>query len=202
MEKFETLTAIAAPMDEANIDTDQICPARFIKTLTTPSNDQALFHDRRFADDGAPKPDFILNDADYADAEIIVAQRNFGVGSSRQAAVFALQAAGIRAVIAESFGDIFYNNALKAGLLTVRLDPGETKALRDSLPSHNGSPSVIDLAGQAITGPDGRTYDFEIGALRKRCLLEGLDDLTLTEGYLPEIESFEENYQAARPWLF
>lgn len=201
MDRFGVLNSLAVPMDEANLDTDQICPARLIKTLTVADNPLAFFHDRRFDENGAPRPDFILNHGAFAGAQIIVAARNFGIGSSRQAAVFALQAAGFRAVIAESFGDIFFNNALKAGVLAIRLGEQAATALRASLHAHRGRETRIDLAAQTITGPDGVDYAFAVGALRKKCLLEGLDDLALTDRYAAEIDRFEQRYGVERPWI-
>ncbi|NQV56672.1 MAG: 3-isopropylmalate dehydratase small subunit [Rhodospirillales bacterium] len=201
MEPFNILTAPAMPMAESNVDTDQICPARYIKTLIGPTNDQALFHDRRFDEAGTPKADFVFNDPRYKDAQIIVGQRNFGVGSSREAAVFALQSCGFRAIIAESFGDIFANNCFKNGVLPIKLETEESSRLQDSVVAHAGVPLVIDLPAQKIIGPDGAEYEFSIGALHKMCLLEGLDDLSLTERYLNDITAFEEDYWAALPWL-
>ncbi len=201
MESFDVLSSLAVPFDESNLDTDQICPARLIKTLTVPDNPVAFFHDRRFDQNGAPRPDFILNDGAFAGAQIIVAARNFGVGSSRQAAVFALQAAGFRAVIAESFGDIFFNNALKAGVLAIRLGATEAADLRAAIHAHRGRKTRIDLPAQTITGPDGADYAFAVGALRKKCLLEGLDDLALTDRYAAEIDQFERRYWVERPWI-
>lgn len=201
MEPFNILTALAVPLAESNVDTDQICPARYIKTLIGPTNDQALFHDRRFDGNGTPKTDFIFNDPRYEGARIIVGQRNFGVGSSREAAVFALQSRGFRAVIAENFGDIFANNCFKNGVLPVRLSAAETSRLRDSITANTGTPMVIDLPGQKITGPDGAEYEFSVGALSKMCLLEGLDDLSLTERYLDDITAFEQDYWSSLPWV-
>jgi 3-isopropylmalate/(R)-2-methylmalate dehydratase small subunit len=201
MERFEVLTAVAVPFEESNVDTDQICPARLIRTLVGKGSERVFFHDRRFERDGSPKPDFIFNDPTYASARIIIANRNFGVGSSREAAVFALVSAGYRAVVAESFGDIFVANCFKNGVLPVRLAADVLAALRNSLRQQPGASVTIDLPAQTVTGPDGDAHAFEIGALRKRCLVEGLDDLTLTEGYLTEIESFEHAYYSDLPWL-
>ena len=202
MERFELLKAVAVPLDESNVDTDQICPARFIRAFGQPGRHEHVFlHDRRFAEDGALKPGFVLNQSAYAGAQIIVAQRNFGVGSSREAAVMALLAAGFRAAIAESFGDIFVNNCFKNGVLALRLRADEVDALRASLHRQGGAQVEIDLARQTVTGPDGSTYAFAIGALRKRCLLAGLDDLSLTQAYSDAIDAFERAYRAELPWL-
>ncbi|MBI3371179.1 MAG: 3-isopropylmalate dehydratase small subunit [Betaproteobacteria bacterium] len=202
MERFELLDAVAVPLDESNVDTDQICPARLIRAFAQPGRHEHVFlHDRRFNEDGSPKPEFILDQPAYANAQIIVAQRNFGVGSSREAAVMAVRAAGFRAIVAESFGDIFVNNCFKNGVLPIRLVANEVDALRASLHRQTGAHVAIDLAQQTVTGPDGGSYAFAIGALRKRCLLAGLDDLSLTERYADAIESFERTYRAELPWL-
>jgi 3-isopropylmalate/(R)-2-methylmalate dehydratase small subunit len=202
MERFELLQAVAVPLDESNIDTDQICPARMIRVFAQPGrHDDVFLHDRRFADDGTVKPEFIFNQSTYSGAQIIVAQRNFGVGSSREAAVMALVAAGFRAVVAESFGDIFVGNCFKNGVLPIQLAAGEVDALRASLHRHIGQQVTIDLPQQRVTGPDGSGYEFAIGALRKRCLLAGQDDLSLTGCYSDAIAAFERAYHAGLPWL-
>ncbi len=201
MEPFITFTSPALPYPGSNVDTDQICPARYIKTLVGPVNDQALFHDLRFDGDGAPVAEFILNDPRYERAGILIGERNFGVGSSREAAVFALQSCGFRAVIAESFGDIFANNCFKNGVLPIKLAAEENTRLRDSVAAKAGAPMVIDLSNQKIIGPDGAEYEFAVGALRKMCLLEGLDDLALTERYLDDIDAFEKGYWSDLPWI-
>ncbi len=202
MEPFVRLTAVAVPWDESNVDTDQICPARLIRAFAEPGRHERVFmHDRRFAPDGTPRPECVFNRPEYASAEIIVAQRNFGVGSSREAAVLALRAAGFRAVVAESFGDIFVGNCFKNGVLPVRLPAAEVDALRTCLLGRPGAQVAIDLERQTVTGPDGATRAFAIGALRKRCLLAGLDDVSLTEGYSAAIDAFERAYREEQPWL-
>ena len=202
MEPFQVLQAVAVPLDESNVDTDQICPARMIRAFAQPGpHDQVFLHDRRFAEDGTAKREFILNQPAYAGARIIVAQRNFGVGSSREAAVMALTAAGFRCVIAESFGDIFVNNCFKNGVLPVQLPAEEVNALRATLHHHAGAQFTVDLPQQQIIGPDGLRHEFAIGALRKRCLLAGQDDLSLTESYADAIAAFERGYRAELPWL-
>jgi 3-isopropylmalate/(R)-2-methylmalate dehydratase small subunit len=202
MERFELLQAVAVPLDESNIDTDQICPARMIRVFAQPGrHDDVFLHDRRFAQDGTAKPEFVFNQSVYAGAQIVVAQRNFGVGSSREAAVMALSAAGFRAVIAESFGDIFAGNCFKNGLLPVQLAAEAVDELRASLHRYIGAQVTVDLPRQQVTGPDGRSYQFAIGALRKRCLLAGQDDLSLTECYSDLIDTFECAYHAELPWL-
>jgi 3-isopropylmalate/(R)-2-methylmalate dehydratase small subunit len=202
MEPFNRLEGIAVPLDESNVDTDQICPARMIRVFAQPGrHDEVFLHDRRFASDGTAIPEFVLNQPTYAGAQILVAQRNFGVGSSREAAVMALTAAGFRCVVAESFGDIFVNNCFKNGVLPVQLPAEEVDAVRTSLQRHPGAKVMIDLPRQQIIDPDGRSYGFAIGALRKRCLLAGQDDVSLTESYADAIDAFERAYRAELPWL-
>src|SRR5918912_34712 len=188
MEPFTTLDAVAVPLDAANVDTDRIVPARFLKRPRGPDYARFLFHDLRFDAEGNEKPDFPLNRAPWREARILVADANFGCGSSREQAVWALTAYGIRAVIAPSFGDIFYNNSLKIGLLPIVL-PAETAArLRHLLAEAPGAHLAIDLAAQTVTAPDGAVHRFDIDAFEKRCLLEGLDDIRLTLRYRDEIE--------------
>ena len=202
MEPFAILEAVAVPFDESNVDTDQICPARMIHVFAKSGrHDDVFLHDRRFDADGNPQPGFIFHQPVYAGAQVVVARRNFGGGSSREAAVFALAAAGFRCVIAESFGDIFAGNCFQNGVLPVRLPPEETDALRASLQRHVGGRVTVDLPQQRVTGPDGRVYGFTIGALRKRCLLAGMDDLSLTDSYADAIVAFERAYRAELPWL-
>ncbi len=199
MQPFTTFTAIAAPFDEANIDTNQICPTRFNKLPEGPEYAPVLFHDVRFDAAGVEQPEFILNQPAYREAGIIVADRNFGCGSSRESAVYALHAFGVRAVIAPSFGDIFASNCYRNGVLPVVLD--DIVPLRRQLDGHDGAAITIDLPGQTITCPDGVAAGFDIHPLRKRCLVEGLDDIRLTQGYRERIEAFERTYYAERPYL-
>src|SRR5512143_1569666 len=182
MEPFTKLTAIAAPIDEPNVDTNQLCPTRFNKVPRGPRYAQVLFHDRRFNADGSEK-DFILNREPYRKAQIIVADRNWGCGSSRESAVYALYEFGIRCVIASSFGDIHANNCAKNGLLPVTLPQEDVLELRRQLHDRPGATISVDLAAQTITGPAGREYHFDIHPVRKKCLLEGLDDIARTEQY-------------------
>lgn len=192
MEAFTRLKAPAIPIDIANCDTDQIIPARFLRhTPDHAGYDRFLFHDLRFDSDGGEKPDFIFNQAPYGDGGIIVADVNWGCGSSREAAVHALLANGIRAVIAPSFGDIHYNNCLKNGVLPVRLARETCNGLRARLHQTPGAEIEIDLGPQRLTGPDGEVHDFEIDPFDKHCLLEGLDDISLTLEYETEIAAFE-----------
>jgi len=202
MEPFRVLDAIAVPIDEVNVDTNQLCPTRFNKVPRGPGYERILFHDRRFDAQGHELPDFILNRGPYRSARIIVAERNFGCGSSRESAVYALHAFGIRALIAPSFGDIFSSNCLKNGLLPVRLPAEAAADLRRQLHARMGAAIKVDLALQSVTGPDGRDHAFDIHPLQKRCLLEGLDDISLTLRYDGEFNAFEVHHRAAMPWLF
>jgi 3-isopropylmalate/(R)-2-methylmalate dehydratase small subunit len=201
MERFIRLDATAAPIGMPNVDTDQIIPARFLWRKRRDGWGHLLFHDLRFNDAGAPKPEFVLNKGAYQDAGILVAGRNFGCGSSREHAVWALYDYGIRAVLAPSFGDIFFNNSFQNGLLPVALDAERVAALRALLEQAPGSHLAIDLETQTVTGPDGVTDRFEIEAFRKECLLAGMDDISFTLGYGGHIAEFENAYEAKIRWL-
>jgi len=202
MEKFETLTGIAAPVGDANIDTDRIIPARFLKTIKRTGLGKHLFNDVRYASDGAENPDFVLNREPYRKAEILVTTENFGCGSSREHAPWALHDFGIRCVIGESFADIFYNNSFKNGLLLIKLPKAEiAKLLEDSQLGQNAR-ITVDLENQQITRPNGETIAFDIDPFRKHCLLNGLDDIGLTLKHKPKIDTFEERDRLARPWLY
>jgi 3-isopropylmalate/(R)-2-methylmalate dehydratase small subunit len=202
MEPFRVFEAVAVPIDEINVDTNQLCPTRFNKVPRGPGHARILFHDRRFHTQGNENADFVLNREPYRRARIIVAERNFGCGSSRESAVYALDAFGVRAIIAPSFGDIFTSNCLKNGLLPVRL-PAEVAAdMRRQLHAQIGATVKVDLERQTVTGPDGTPHAFDIHPLRKRCLLEGLDDISLTQRYRAEFEAFEARHRTAMPWLF
>jgi len=202
MEPFRLLDAIAVPIDEVNVDTNQLCPTRFNKVPRGPGYERILFHDRRFDAQGHEIADFVLNREPYGRARIIVAERNFGCGSSRESAVYALHAFGFRSVIAPSFGDIFVSNCLKNGLLPVRLPAEVVAEMRRQLHAQVGATVKVDLAQQIVSGPDGRAHSFEIDPLQKRCLLEGLDDIALTQRYGAELAAFEAGHRAAMPWLF
>lgn len=201
MQPFTTVTAIAAPFDEANIDTNQLCPTRFNKVPRGPKYAQVLFHDLRFNADGSEK-DFILNREPYRSAGIIVADRNFGCGSSRESAVYALYEFGIRCVIAPSFGDIFANNSCKNGLLPVVLPDAAAAAIRKQLGENPGAKITVNLATQTVTDPAGQTHRFDIHPLRRKCLLEGLDDVARTQQYRRQFEAFEAAYRKERSWLY
>ena len=190
-EPFLSFTAIAAPLDMSNVDTDQIMPARFMRRPRDERYAQYGFHDLRFRPDGATRRDFVLNQPPFDRAGILVAQRNFGVGSSREAAVYALLAIGVRCVVAESFGDIFFSNALKNGLVPVRLPEAACAALRAAVTARPGAEITIDLRAETLTAPDDSVHPFSIPAFSRDCLLRGLDEIGLTLTLLPEIEAFE-----------
>lgn len=202
MEAFTKLTALAAPIDMPNVDTDQIIPARFLRRPVDERYQSYLFHDLRFNEDGSEKPDFVLNREPYRKAGIIVADRNFGCGSSREGAVYALAAFGIRSVIAPSFGDIHYNNQLKNGMLPIRLPEADCDELRRQINERPGAEIAIDLAAQTVTGPDGKHYSFEIDEFPKHCLLNGLDDIELTLQHDAAIADFEKRHRQEMDWVF
>ena len=192
MGPFTRITAIAAPIDWPNVDTDRIIPARFLrKPQGSPGYDRFLFHDVRFEADGAEKPEFVLNWPAFRGARILVAADNFGCGSSREAAVWALAAYGVRVVIAPSLGDIFHQNCFKNGLLAAIL-PGDVVAgLRGTLRARPGSTLAVDLDSQTVTAPEGAVHRFELDPFRKQMLLSGQDEIALTLGYEAQIAEFE-----------
>lgn len=199
---FRSLSAVAAPVDWQNVDTDQLAPVRFLRRPRSEGYADILFHDFRCDGLGRERPDFVLNQPASRSAGILVADRNFGVGSSREQAVWALIDFGVRCVIAESFGDIFYNNAVKHGLLLVRAGSAVLEAARRSLRAAPGTHLSVDLEAQSWTAADGATHRFDIEPGRKRRLLLGLDDIETTLQHLPDIRRFAEGYRARRPWLF
>jgi len=201
MQAFNKLTAIAAPLDMANVDTDKIIPARFLRKPRGPGYERLLFHDIRYDADGREKPDFVLNQALYCNAGILVAGANFGCGSSREAAVYVLWDFGIRSVIAPSFGDIHYGNELQNGMLPVILPDATCQRLRQQLHDKPGAQISIDLESQTVTAPDGATYRFDIDPNHKERLLKGLDDIGLVMQNIREIEGFEQRYHREMPWL-
>lgn len=201
MQPFTTINAVAAPIDEANVDTNQLCPTRFNKVPRGPRYAQILFHDRRFNADGGEK-EFLLNVEPFRSARILVANRNFGCGSSRESAVYALYEFGVRCVIAPSFGDIFANNCGKNGLLPVVLPENVTAAIREQLRTQPGATIAVDLNAQTVTDPSGQLHKFDIHPVRRKCLLEGLDDVARTQQYRARIETFEAQYGAERAWLY
>ena len=201
MEKFTKLTGVAAPMDMINIDTDMVIPKQFLKTIKREGLGKHLFHEMRYDADGNENPDFVLNKPAYRNAEIIVAGDNFGCGSSREHAPWALLDFGIRCIVAESFADIFYNNSFKNGILPIVLPREDVAKLMDDAERGANATLTIDLEKQTIQGPDGGTIRFEIDPFRKRCLMEGLDDIGLTMEKGKKIDAFEEKYRLAQPWL-
>ncbi|MEZ4868094.1 MAG: 3-isopropylmalate dehydratase small subunit [Caldilineaceae bacterium] len=180
MQPFKTLNSTAVPLRVENVDTDQVIPARFLTAVTKEGMGDGLFSSWRYNADGSPKPDFVLNQPEYQDAKVLIAGRNFGSGSSREHAVWALTEYGFQAVIAPSFADIFYNNSLKNGLLPVPLPEETVNMLLDLVEEDPEVQITIDLKNQRVTLPDGQQHKFEIDSFRKICLLDGLDDL----GYL------------------
>ena len=201
MQPFTTLTAIAAPLDMANIDTDKIIPARFLRKARGPGYERLAFHDIRFDANGNERPEFVLNQTPFRHAKILVAGANFGCGSSREAAVYVLYDYGIHAVIAPSFGDIHYGNELQNGMLPVILPDATCQKLRRQLHDRPGADIAINLAAQTVTGPDGATYRFDIDATSRERLLKGLDDVALVLQHEREIEAFERRHHRDLPWL-
>jgi 3-isopropylmalate/(R)-2-methylmalate dehydratase small subunit len=198
MTPLRTIDAMAVPLDESNVDTDQLAPGRFLMRSVGP---ELLLHDRRFDAQDKPRVGFVLNDPTYAGAQIIVARRNFGIGSSREAAAIALPAAGFRCVIATSFGDIFYGNCLQNGVLPIVLDEPTVDTLLRSLRARPGMHLTVDLPAQTVAADGVGPFTFAISPARKRCLLEGLDDAALTERYRDAITAFEADYYRSLPWL-
>lgn len=200
MEKFTTLTGIAAPLPLINIDTDMIIPKDYLKTIKRTGLGKGLFAEMRYLDDGSENPDFVLNKPAYREATILVAGDNFGCGSSREHAPWALLDHGIRCVISTSFADIFYNNCFNNGILPIRVPKEDLDKLFDDAERGANARLTVDLAAQEIRGPDGGVVHFDIDAERKEKLLNGLDDIGLTLVKAPNIARFEETTTAARPW--
>jgi 3-isopropylmalate/(R)-2-methylmalate dehydratase small subunit len=201
MDKFTSLEGVAAPLKMINVDTDMIIPKQYLKTIKRTGLGTGLFSELRYKDDGSENPEFVLNKPAYRNAKILVVDDNFGCGSSREHAPWALLDFGIRCVISTSFGDIFYNNCFKNGILPVRVKPEELEKLFDDAERGSNATLTIDLPSQEIRGPDGGTIKFEVDAFRKHCLLNGLDDIGLTLQKKPAIDSFETQSKAERPWL-
>jgi 3-isopropylmalate/(R)-2-methylmalate dehydratase small subunit len=202
IEKFVSLNAVAVPLPRGNVDTDAIIPARFLKTVKRTGLGENLFFAWRYDEGGGDVPDFPLNKPPYRGGKILVTGENFGCGSSREHAVWSLMDYGIRVVIAPSFGDIFYSNGLKNGLLPVRLAAGEVRSLIGRLEDSPGSRISVDLPAQTVTGPDGTVYGFDIGSFPKECLLKGLDEIALTLQHEEEITRYESARKTKTPWLF
>jgi len=201
MEKFTKLTAVAAPLPMVNVDTDMIIPARFLKTIKRTGLSEGLFYALRHDQEGNRK-DFVLDRPAYKEAKILVVGENFGCGSSREHAPWALLDAGIRCVIGPSFADIFHNNCFKNGILPIVLPPEEVAKLMEDAERGANATITVDLENQTIQGPDGGTIRFEVDAWKKHCLLNGLDDVGLTLQKGGEIDSFEAKQRAGQPWLY
>lgn len=201
MERFQEFTGVAAPMPLVNIDTDMIIPKQFLKTIKRTGLGVSLFHEMRYDQDGSENAEFVLNKDAWRNSEIIVAGDNFGCGSSREHAPWAIKDFGIKCVISTSFADIFYHNCFKNGILPVTLAKEEVDALMQHAESGQNARITVDLEKQTITGPDGDTYEFEIDPFKKRCLLQGLDDIALTLEKESNIAAFESRHRLAMPWL-
>lgn len=200
-EAFTTLTAVAAPYDPINVDTDQILPARFLKFSRDGGYGRFLFHDLRFRDDGSEAPSFVLNQPAFRAARIFVANTNFGCGSSREGAAYGFSDYGIRAVIAPSFSDIFFNNCLRNGIVPVRLSEEDCTGIRILLHARPGSEMTVDLRAQTVTDPQGREYAFVIDEFFRQMMLEGEDEIGFTIRLLPDVEAFEATRRERSPWV-
>ncbi|WP_271911471.1 3-isopropylmalate dehydratase small subunit [Vreelandella alkaliphila] len=211
MKKFERLEGIVAPLDRANVDTDLIIPKQFLKSIKRTGFGVNLFDELRYLDEGQPgqdcsqrplNPDFVLNQPRYQGAEVLLARRNFGCGSSREHAPWALEDFGFKAVIAPSFADIFYNNAFKNGILLITLEEDVVDRLFAEVTGSEGYQLDVDLENQRVITPSGEILEFEVDAFRKHCLLNGLDDIGITLQDEDAIRAFEEKHRQQRPWLF
>lgn len=200
MEKFTTLTGVAAPMPLVNIDTDMIIPKQFLKTIQRSGLGKNLFDEMRYTPDGKEIPDFVLNQPAYRNAEIIVAGDNFGCGSSREHAPWALLDFGVRCVISTSFADIFFNNCFKNGILPVVLPQDAVDHLMDDARKGANARITVDLASQTVTASDGKIFAFEVDQFKKHCLLNGLDDIGLTLEKAASIDAYERKNATLRPW--
>ena len=201
MDKFTTLEGVAAPLKIINVDTDMVIPKQYLKTIKRTGLGKGLFSEQRYNDDGSENPDFILNKPAYRNAKVLVAGDNFGCGSSREHAPWALLDFGIRCVISENFADIFYNNCFKNGILPIKLPKEIIDKLMDDASRGSNAIIEIDLEKQEIKGPDGGTVHFELDPFRKKCLLEGLDDIGLTLEKKSAIDDFEKKQRESQPWL-
>ena len=200
MQPFTTLTSTPAPLKVVNVDTDMIIPKQYLKTIKRTGLGTALFSEMRYKEDGSENPDFVLNQPAYRKAQILVAGDNFGCGSSREHAPWALLDFGIRCVISTSFADIFYNNCFKNGILPIVVSQEDLDKLMDDASRGSNAILTVDLEAQEITGPDGGRIGFEIDAFRRHCLLNGLDDIGLTLEKAGSIDSFEKQNASSRPW--
>jgi len=201
MDKFTKLTGVAAPLPDINVDTDKIIPADYLKTIKRTGLGVALLSEMRYNDDGSEKPDFVLNQPAYRESQILVAGENFGCGSSREHAPWAILDFGIRCIISTSFADIFFNNCFKNGILPIVLPQEDVDKLMDDAGRGANAVMSIDLENQEITGPDGGTIPFDVDAFRKHCLLNGLDDISLTLQQDDKISAYEAAQSANQPWL-
>jgi 3-isopropylmalate/(R)-2-methylmalate dehydratase small subunit len=211
MQAFTQLNGLVVPLDRANVDTDAIIPKQFLKSIKRSGFGPNAFDEWRYLDHGEPgmdnskrkiNPDFVLNQARYQGGSVLLARENFGCGSSREHAPWALEDYGFRAIIAPSFADIFFNNCFKNGMLPIVLSADDVDALFKETESAEGYKLNIDLSTQTITTPSGKTYKFEVDAFRKHCLLNGLDDIGLTMQHQDAIKVFETKHKAVQPWLF
>jgi 3-isopropylmalate/(R)-2-methylmalate dehydratase small subunit len=201
MDKFEKLSGIAAPMPLINIDTDMIIPKVFLKTIKRSGLGVNLFDEMRYLDDGSENPDFVLNKPQYREAEILVAGDNFGCGSSREHAPWAIKDFGIRCVISTSYADIFFNNCFKNGILPIVLPKAQVDVLMKDAEKGSNARIEVDLEAQTVTTSDGETFSFEVDALKKHCLLNGLDDIGLTMEKAASIDAYESKLQVSHPWV-
>ena len=201
MQKFDVLTGVAAPLPILNIDTDMIIPKQYLKTIKRTGLGKGLFSEMRYREDGSENPDFVLNKAAWRNAEILVAGDNFGCGSSREHAPWALLDFGIRCVISTSFADIFYNNCFKNGILPIIVSPDDLKKLMDDAERGSNATLTVDLVNQVIKGPDGGEVRFEIDAFKKHCMLNGWDDIGLTLRDEDKITSYEAVQKSQQPWI-
>ena len=211
MQKFEKFSGLVAPLDRANVDTDAIIPKQFLKSIKRSGFGPYAFDEWRYLDHGEPgmdcsnrplNKDFVLNQARYQGAQVLLARENFGCGSSREHAPWALDDYGFRVVIAPSFADIFFNNCFKNGMLPIKLAADKVDELFKAVEAKNGYALVVDLVQQTLTTPDGAVYKFEVDSFRKHCLLNGLDDIGLTLQHKADISAFETKHRASQPWLF
>ncbi len=201
MNKFTTLTGVAAPLDMINVDTDMVIPKQFLKTIGRTGLGPSLFFEMRYLDDGSENPDFVLNKPQYRDAKILITGDNFGCGSSREHAPWALLDFGITCVIAPSFADIFYNNCFKNGILPITLPREDVEKLLEDAERGANATLTIDLETQTIQVPDGGEISFDVEEFKKHCLLNGLDDIALTMENEAKISDFEKGHKPAQPWL-
>lgn len=201
MDKFENLSGIAAPMPLINIDTDMIIPKVFLKTIKRSGLGVNLFDEMRYQDDGSENPDFVLNKPQYRETEILVAGDNFGCGSSREHAPWAIKDFGIRCVISTSYADIFFNNCFKNGILPIVLPKAQVDVLMKDAEKGSNARIEVDLEAQTVTTSDGETFSFEVDAFKKHCLLNGLDDIGLTMEKAASIDAYESKLQVSHPWV-